>query len=61
VRFYNFSSEYCVNVKLLISISYSLSRVFRCDFLAMTRKVEIDESCPKKDKARRQTMGTITS
>jgi hypothetical protein len=63
MRFYNFSSECCVNVKLLISISYSLSKVFRCDFLITTRKVEILESCPVRDKARarKRIIGSIIS
>ena len=39
-----------VNVKLLISISYSLSKVFCWDFLIMTRNVEISKSCLVRDK-----------
>jgi hypothetical protein len=50
MRFYNFSSECCVNVKLLISISYSFSKVFYCNFLVTTRKVEIPESCSVRDR-----------
>ena len=44
--FYIFSSECCVNVKLFISISYSLSKVFCCYFLVTMINVEIPESCP---------------
>jgi hypothetical protein len=39
-----------VNIKLLISISYSLGKVFHYDFLVMTRKVEISKSCPMRDR-----------
>jgi hypothetical protein len=45
-----------VNVKLLISISYSLSRVFCCNFLVTTRKVKIFESYPARDRAERLAM-----
>jgi hypothetical protein len=61
MRFYHFFGECCVNVKLLISISYSLINVFNCNFLVTTRKVEIPESCPLRDRAGKQTMGSITS
>jgi hypothetical protein len=58
-----------VTVKLLISIFYSLSKVFRYSFLVTTRKVEIPESYLLRDRdrarararARRQTMRLITS
>jgi hypothetical protein len=40
-----------VNVKLLISISYNLSKVFHYNFLVTTRKVEIPKSCLVRDKA----------
>jgi hypothetical protein len=50
-----------VNVKLLISISNSLSKVFRCRFLVTTRKVEIPKSCPARDRAGGQAMGSIIS
>jgi hypothetical protein len=53
--------ECCVNVKLLISIFYCLSKVFHYNFLVTKRKVEIPESCPVRDRVGRQIMGSITS
>jgi hypothetical protein len=61
MKFYNFSGKYCVNVKLLISISCSLSKVFCYNFFVTTRKVEIPEACLVRDRAGRQTMRSITS
>jgi hypothetical protein len=55
-----FSGECSMNFKLLIYISYSLSNVFRYSFLITTRKVEILESGPARDKAGRRAMGSIT-
>jgi hypothetical protein len=43
-----------VNVKLLISNSHSLDKVFHCNFLVMMRNVEIPESCPARDRAGRR-------
>jgi hypothetical protein len=49
------------DVKLSISNSCSLSKVFHYSFIVMTRKVEISESCPTTDRDGRQAMGSITS
>jgi hypothetical protein len=42
-----------MNVKLLISDSHSLSKVFHYSFLVTTKKVEIPEFCPVRDRAGR--------
>jgi hypothetical protein len=42
--------------QIIISYPYSLNKVFYCSFLVTKRKVEIPESCPVRDKARRGAM-----
>jgi hypothetical protein len=49
------------DVSIIISYSYSHSKVFCKSFLVMTRKVEILESCFASDRAGRQAMESITS
>jgi hypothetical protein len=47
--------------QFIISYSYSLSKVFYCSIINTTRKIEIFESCPVRDRAGRRAMGSITS
>jgi hypothetical protein len=37
--------------QFIISYSHSHCKVFRCSFLDTTRKAEIPESCPVRDRA----------
>jgi hypothetical protein len=46
---------------ITISFSHSLSKVFCCNFLVTTRKIEILKFCSVRDRAGRRAMRLVTS